>query len=77
VLGLSISMHGEDWLGLEPGRRLVFQAGPAKTLAYAAYAVEDAAELDRLRVLMAPERPTAGALPVAAVWEERGDGARF
>ncbi len=49
---------GTDWITEGPGRRMLFTAGPAKTLGYAAFACRDAEGLAALRT-RAAERGSA------------------
>lgn len=63
ALGLAVTRQGEGWVGRGPERRIVFEAGPAKTLAYAAYAVEDAGQLEALRTRLARSDRQAAASP--------------
>jgi catechol 2,3-dioxygenase-like lactoylglutathione lyase family enzyme len=60
ALGLTLERRGEGWWGEGPERRLHFLPGEAKTLAYAAYRVDDRNELENLRArLDAAQWPTA------------------
>jgi catechol-2,3-dioxygenase len=48
ALGLQLHARPDGWFGQAKDRRLLFQAGPAKTLGFAAYAVEGSADLATL-----------------------------
>lgn len=49
ALGLRVERDGEDYRGAAWQRRLIFKRGADKGLAFAAYAVESASELDALQ----------------------------
>ncbi|QUD90269.1 VOC family protein [Phenylobacterium montanum] len=53
ALGLQIEARQDGWFGQAKDRRLFFLPGPSKTLSFAAFAVDDAADLAALRMRVA------------------------
>lgn len=82
AMGLAVTPRGDgDWWGEAPDRRLHILPGAAKSLAYAAYRVDDPAELDALKHRLAaagvPTEPSPSPRFETAICVRDPDDNRF